>query len=107
MIGHYLALMKREFWEHRSIWVTPVAIASVVTLGTITALAFVGDFAFNNWVTTPKASDQEVNERAQRIFEQASLHDLVSAVLYLRSQPLDEALNRYHTVFELVCGPSE
>ncbi len=45
MIGHYVALMKREFWEHRSIWVTPVAIASVVTLGTVTALAFAGEFA--------------------------------------------------------------
>ncbi len=45
MIGHYVALMKREFWEHRSIWVTPVAIASVVTLGTLTALAFAGEFA--------------------------------------------------------------
>lgn len=45
MISHYLALMKREFWEHRSIWVTPAAIASIVTLGTVTALAFAGDFA--------------------------------------------------------------
>ncbi|MCG8369890.1 MAG: ABC-2 transporter permease [Proteobacteria bacterium] len=45
MIDHYLALMKREFWEHRSIWVTPAAIASIVTLGTVTALAFAGDFA--------------------------------------------------------------
>ena len=45
MIGHYLALMKREFWEHRSMWVTPAAIATVITLGTIMAFAFAGDFA--------------------------------------------------------------
>ena len=45
MIGHYLALIRREYWEHRSIWVTPAAIASVVVLGTIMALAFAGDFA--------------------------------------------------------------
>ena len=45
MINHYIALMKREFWEHRSIWVTPIAIASVVTLGTLTALMFAGEFA--------------------------------------------------------------
>jgi len=45
MINHYMALMRREFWEHRSIWVTPVAIASIVTLGTLTALMFVGEFA--------------------------------------------------------------
>ena len=44
MIGHYIALIKRELWEHRSIFVTPIAIASVVTLGTLTALVFVGEF---------------------------------------------------------------
>ena len=45
MINHYLALVRRELWEHRSIWVTPLAIASVVTLGTLTALVFSGKFA--------------------------------------------------------------
>lgn len=45
MIGHYFALIRREFWEHRSIWVTPVAIASIVILGTLTTLVFAGDFA--------------------------------------------------------------
>ena len=44
MIGHYVALIKRELWEHRSIFVTPIVIASVVTLGTLTALVFVGEF---------------------------------------------------------------
>ncbi len=45
MISHYVALMKREFWEHRSIWVAPVAISSIIVLGTLTALMFAGDFA--------------------------------------------------------------
>ena len=45
MISHYLALIKRELWEHRSIWVTPIAIASIVTLGTLTALVFSGKLA--------------------------------------------------------------
>ena len=45
MINHYMALIKREFWEHRSIWVTPVAIASIIILGTLTALMVVGDFS--------------------------------------------------------------
>ncbi len=45
MIEHYIALIRREFWEHRSIWVTPTAIASIIILGTLTALVFVGDFA--------------------------------------------------------------
>ena len=45
MIGHYLALIRRELWEHRSIWLTPIVIAGVVTLGTLTALMFAGEFA--------------------------------------------------------------
>lgn len=44
MIGHYIALIRRELWEHRSIFVTPIVIASIVTLGTLTALVFVGEF---------------------------------------------------------------
>jgi len=42
---HQLALVKREIWEHRSIWLTPIAIAVVVTFGTLTALMFAGEFA--------------------------------------------------------------
>lgn len=45
MITHQLALLKREIWEHRSIWITPIAIASIVTLGTLTALMFAGEYA--------------------------------------------------------------
>jgi ABC-2 type transport system permease protein len=44
VIGHYVALIKRELWEHRSIFVTPIAIASIVTLGSLAALAFAGEF---------------------------------------------------------------
>ena len=45
MIGQLTALLKREIWEHRSIYVTPLAIASIVTLGTLAALVFAGGFA--------------------------------------------------------------
>lgn len=40
MIGHQLALIKRELFEHRSIWVTPAAIASVMTLMMLTMQVF-------------------------------------------------------------------
>jgi ABC-2 type transport system permease protein len=45
MIKHQVALIKREFWEHRSIYITPVAIATIVTLGTLAALMFASGFA--------------------------------------------------------------
>ena len=44
MIAHYLALVRRELWEHRAIFVTPLVIGTIVTLGTLTALMFVGEF---------------------------------------------------------------
>ena len=44
MIGHYVALIKRELWEHRAIFMTPVVIAGILILGTLTALMFAGEF---------------------------------------------------------------
>jgi ABC-2 type transport system permease protein len=44
MIGHYVALVRRELWEHRSIFVMPAVIALVMTLLTLMTLVFAGDF---------------------------------------------------------------
>jgi ABC-2 type transport system permease protein len=44
MITNQLALIRRELWEHRSIYVAPIAIAIIVSLvslaGMVTASAF-------------------------------------------------------------------
>jgi ABC-2 type transport system permease protein len=45
MIFHQLALVKREIWEHRSIWLTPAVIAIFVTLGTLMALMYAGEYS--------------------------------------------------------------
>jgi ABC-2 type transport system permease protein len=45
MITNQIALLKREIWEHRSIYVTPLAIASIVTLGVLAMLVFAQGFA--------------------------------------------------------------
>jgi len=45
MIMHQLALVKREIWEHRSIYVTPAAIATIVTLGVLAMVTFASGFA--------------------------------------------------------------
>ena len=45
MIAHQLTLIRRELWEHRSIWVTPIAIGVVVTLGVMAMLGLASGFA--------------------------------------------------------------
>ncbi len=45
MIANQLALIKREIWEHRSIYITPVAIASIVSLSVLAMLVFASGFA--------------------------------------------------------------
>jgi ABC-2 type transport system permease protein len=44
MIGHQLALIRREIWEHRSIWITPAAVATVVTFLAIAVVIMVAAF---------------------------------------------------------------
>ena len=44
MIGHQLALIRREIWEHRAIYVTPFVIAIVVTLLTLTGQVSISAF---------------------------------------------------------------
>lgn len=45
MIGHQFALIRRELWEHRSIYITPAAIAVIVTLGVLAMLMLASGFA--------------------------------------------------------------
>lgn len=44
MISHQLALIKREVWEHRSIYVTPAAIAVVIALTMLTGQVSISGF---------------------------------------------------------------
>ena len=36
MIQRQIALMRRELWEHRAIYIVPLVIAGLITLGSIT-----------------------------------------------------------------------
>ena len=49
MITHQLALIRREIWEHRSIWITPAAVAFVLTFIAIAMVIMAAAFgeAFN------------------------------------------------------------
>ena len=44
MIGHQMALIRRELWEHRAIFVTPIVIALIVTLLSVTGQVSVSAF---------------------------------------------------------------
>jgi ABC-2 type transport system permease protein len=44
MIGHQLALIRREIWEHRSIYVAPFSVAIIISLVSIAGLVTVSAF---------------------------------------------------------------
>ncbi|MDX1480315.1 MAG: ABC-2 transporter permease [Woeseiaceae bacterium] len=44
MIAHQLALVRREFWEHRAIWIAPAAVALVLTLLVATSFVAASNF---------------------------------------------------------------
>jgi len=44
MIGNQLSLIRREIWEHRSIYVTPIAIAVIVSLVSLAGMVTVSAF---------------------------------------------------------------
>lgn len=45
MIPHQIALLKRELWEHRSIYITPAVISIIVVLGALATIVFASGFA--------------------------------------------------------------
>ncbi len=45
MITHQFALLKREVWEHRSIWMTPAVIGLVIIVGTLTGVMSLSNYA--------------------------------------------------------------
>lgn len=44
MIPHQFALVQREVWEHRSLWLTPAAVALVMTLMLLTGYIFASSY---------------------------------------------------------------
>ena len=64
MIGNLQALMQRELWEHRSIFVTPVAIAVVLSL--LTVLALVSAAAFGSHVDLAVLTASNIGELEKR-----------------------------------------
>jgi ABC-2 type transport system permease protein len=38
--GMFVALIRREFWEHRSLWIAPLAVAALLLLATLTGALF-------------------------------------------------------------------
>ena len=63
MIAHQLALIRREVWEHRSIWVTPAAVALIMVL--LTVASFVAASAFGGTVDMAIIGASNIGE-AQR-----------------------------------------
>ena len=44
MIRHQIALIKREIWEHRSLYITPAVVGLVLVLAVMTAFVFASGY---------------------------------------------------------------
>jgi ABC-2 type transport system permease protein len=66
MINQQLALVRREIWEHRSIWVTPAAVAAVVTLLAIAMVVAIGAFGEAMNADIAKLADMTAPENVRR-----------------------------------------
>lgn len=67
MIANQIALLRREVWEHRSIWVTPTAVATITTLLAIAMVIAAAAFGeiFNPEIE--KIADATVPESVRRV----------------------------------------
>ena len=66
MINQQIALVRREVWEHRSIWVTPVAVASVITLLAVAMVVAIGAFGEAMNADLGKIADMTAPENMRR-----------------------------------------
>ena len=76
MIGHQIALIKREIWEHRSIWITPAAVAFVLTFLVI-AMGPARSLARASWLAPP-VCDQAI-ENPSRVIGSVRMRTFVAA----------------------------
>lgn len=67
MIGHQIALIKRELWEHRAIYVTPLVIALIVSIMAVTGQVVLSAFDHEVGVAIIGASNLGATERAAAI----------------------------------------
>lgn len=66
MINQQLALVRREIWEHRSIWVTPAAVAMVVSFLAIAMVVAIGAFGEAMNADIGKIADKTAPEHVRR-----------------------------------------
>ena len=79
MIAHQFALVRRELWEHRSIFITPAAVGLVVTLLVITA--YVAVSGFGGHVDIAIITAQNVGETERRAALMAFLAGITSVFI--------------------------
>ncbi len=77
MIAHQATLVRREVWEHPAIWVTPVVIATIVSLLTLTGQVTVS--AFGEAVNLAIVGAQNIDE-AHRALVLSSVLLVVSTI---------------------------
>lgn len=73
MINQQVALLRRELWEHRSIWVTPAAVATVISLLAVAMVVAIGAFGEAMNADIAKIADMTAPDNVRRAALAASL----------------------------------
>ncbi len=66
MIGHQVALLKREIWEHRSIWITPATVAFIMQFLVIAIVIMIAAFGEEVNPEIERLADATLPEEARR-----------------------------------------
>ena len=86
MIKGQIALIRRELWEHRSLFVTPAVLALLASLGTLTGQASISAFDQAIDMAIIGGTNLGENERAAMI---SALMTGVSGLIFIGIYPLD------------------
>jgi len=91
-------LVRREFWEHRAIWVAPAIVLAILLLGAITGNVFIGDVAVDREAAMERSglTEQDIADlrELKQIASDATLSEEEKAEKLKKFENLEARLER-------------
>ncbi len=91
-------LVRREFWEHRAIWVAPAIVLAILLLGAVTGNVFIGDVTIDRETALERSglTEQDIADvhELKRIFSDQTLSEEERAEKMKKFENLEDRLER-------------